>query len=336
MDLSIIIVNWNSARFTLQCVSSIYAQTHNLEFEVLVVDNGSYDGAAELVGEGFPQVRFIQAGENLGFGRANNLGFQNSCGRNVLFLNPDTEVICSALNRMVSFLDATPDAGLAGPRLLDSERSLDINSVQKFPSITNLTLDATYLRRRFPGWALWGTAPLYDDSSRPCEVEIVPGACLMIKRQVFERVGRFDPQYFMYVEDFDLCFQARETGFKNYYLGDVAVIHHGGGSSQKRGGQGFSGPMMKESLFRFFKKTRGPLYAGLYRLATFLTAIIRIAVLGGLLPIRRDKDSLRYSLSKWYKILRWSMGLEPWAGRMGNTAASPAGGEITARAPLSK
>ena len=327
MDLSIIIVNWNSARFTMQCISSIYSQTHNLEFEVLVVDNASYDRSAELIGNAFPQVRFIQACENLGFGKANNLGFQYCSGRNILFLNPDTEVIGPALNRMVSFLDATPDAGLAGPKLLGSDLSLDISSVQKLPSIVNLALDATFLRLRFPGWALWGVAPLFEDPPRPSEVEVVPGACLMIKREVFERVGYFDLRYFIYVEDIDLCFEVREAGFKNYYVGDACVIHHGGGSSKKRGGESFSGPMVKESLLRFFEKTRGPFYAGLYRLAMFLVSIFRVAVLGVLLPIpsaRLDKDSLRRSLAKWYKILRWTIGLEAWTRQIGKPAASNA------------
>ncbi len=339
MDLSIIIVNWNSSHYITPCVSSIQAQTHNLEFEVLVVDNASYDGAAELLGKMFPQARFIQAGENLGFGNANNLGFQNCSGRNILFLNPDTEVMGPALQRMVSFLDATPDAGLAGPKLLDSEHSLDINSVQKFPSITNQALDTTFLRRRFPGWALWGGAPLFDDPRQPCEVEVVPGTCLMIKREVFERVGGFDPHYFMYSEDIDLCFKVREARLKNYYVGDARVIHHGGGSSKKRGGEGFSGPMMRESVVRFFEKTRGPFYASLYRLTMFLICILRIAALGVLLPIpsaRLDKGSLRHSLAKWYKILRWSVGLEAWTRQSGKPAASYAGGEHSAREPVGK
>jgi len=339
MDLSVIIVNWNSVDFIAQCISSIYAHTSNLEFEVLVVDNASYDGSAELMGRLFPQARFIQALENLGFGRANNLGFQHCRGRNILFLNPDTEVMGPALNRMVSFLDGTPDAGLAGPKLLDSERSLDINSVQKSVSIFNLAIDATYLRQRFPGWGIWGTAPLSDPSPRPHEVEVVPGACLMIKRQVFERVGGFDPRYFMYVEDIDLCFAVKAAGFKNYYVGDACVIHHGGGSSKKRGGSGFSAPLVRESYRMFFTKTRGPFYASLYRLSTFLISIVRVVLLGVLLLIpsaRRDKDSLHHSLAKWYKILRWSMGLEAWTRQRGKPTANPAAREISTDAVLRK
>jgi GT2 family glycosyltransferase len=333
MDLSIIIVNWNSVGFITQCVSSIYSETSNLQYEIVVVDNASYDGSAELLGRLFPQVRFIQAAENLGFGRANNLGFHHSTGRNILFLNPDTEVKGAALNRMVSFLDTTPDAGLVAPKLLCSDLSLDINSVQKSPTIVNLAFDATYLRLKFPRWGLWGMAPLSDHSPRPYEVEVVPGACLMIKREVFERVGGFDPRYFMYVEDVDLCFEVRAAGFKNYYVGDACVIHHGGGSSKKRGGQGFSVPMMRESYVIFFEKTRGYPYASLYRLSTLLISIFRIAIVWALLLIpsaRLDKGSLRHSLAKWYKILCWSIGLEAWTRQRGKPVASHTAEEISA------
>jgi GT2 family glycosyltransferase len=97
-----------------------------------------------------------------------------------------------------------------------SDLSVDTNSVQRFPSIVNLALDTMFLRLRFPGWGLWGMAPLFDDPPRPGEVEVVLGACLMIKREVVERVGCLDPHYFMYGEDVDLCFKVREARLKNY------------------------------------------------------------------------------------------------------------------------
>jgi GT2 family glycosyltransferase len=175
--------------------------------------------------------------------------------------------------------------------------------------------------------------PLFEsDQGGPVEVEAVSGACLMIKREVFEQVGLFSTDYFMYSEDLDLCYKVKKVGRKVCYLGSATILHHGGQSSKNRGGEAFAGPLMKEALLRFLEKTRGPFYAALYRLAMFLISILRIAVLGVLIPIpsaRLNKDSLRQSLAKWHKLLRWSIGWEAWTRQMGKPAASqPTGSRV--------
>ena len=123
-DLSILIVNWNSVAFLRACLESIHANTKDIQFEVVVVDNASHDGCEQMLATEFGSIRFIQSGSNLGFARANNLAFQASSGRNVLFLNPDTEVIGFALERLVRFLDENPRAGIVGPKLLNSDGSI--------------------------------------------------------------------------------------------------------------------------------------------------------------------------------------------------------------------
>jgi hypothetical protein len=164
--------------------------------------------------------------------------------------------------------------------------------------------------------------PLFDpDRGKPIGVEAVSGACQMIRREVFEKVGLFSTDYFMYMEDLDLCYKVREIEKKVCYLGSASIVHHGGQISRKRGGEDFSGPMMKESLLKFLRKSRGPFYAGLYRFSMFLVSVLRVAVLVVLLPIpsaRLDKGSLRHSIKKWYRILRWSVGLEAWTRQEGH------------------
>lgn len=326
MDLSVIIVNWNSAAFTTQCISSIFSQTHGLGFEVLVVDNASTDDSCGVIRDRCPSAKLIRSSQNLGFARANNLGFQNSTGRILLFLNPDTELCGAAINLMYNCLDSSADIGVLGCRLLNSDLSVQGSSIQPFPTILNQIADAEQLRRLTPRLKLWGMQPLFEsDHGRPVEVEAVSGACLMIKREVFKQVGLFSTDYFMYSEDLDLCYQVKKVGQKVCYLGSATIVHHGGKSSKKRGGEAFVGPLMKETLRSFLEKTRGPFYAALYRLAIFLVAVLRLAVLGVLLPIPSgtlDKDSLRHSLIKWYRILRWSMGLEPWTRQMVKPPAS--------------
>ena len=147
----------------------------------------------------------------------------------------------------------------------------------------------------------------------------------MIRREIFEDVGLFSTDYFMYMEDLDLCYKVRKVGKKVCYLGSASIVHHGGQSSKKRGREDFSGPMMKESVLTFLRKSRGPFYASFYRLSVFLVSILRIAVLAVLLAIpsaRLDKESLRRSLNKWYKILRWCVGLEAWTKQEGNLTSA--------------
>jgi N-acetylglucosaminyl-diphospho-decaprenol L-rhamnosyltransferase len=322
MNLSVVIVNWNAAEYTIPCVSSIDAHTKNLEFEIIVVDNASADDSCRVIQERCPSVKLVRSSQNVGFARANNLGFQHSAGRILLFLNPDTELHGPAINLMYACFNSSADVGVLGCRLLNPDLSVQTSCIHCFPTILNQIADTELLRQLFPRLKLWGMRPLFDtDCEKPVTVEAVSGACQMIRRDVFENIGLFSTDYFMYMEDLDLCYKVREIGRKVCYLGSATIVHHGGQSSKKRGGEDFSGPMMKESLFQFLRKSRGPFYAALYRLSVFLVSMLRVAVLAALLPIpsaRIDKDSLRHSLMKWHKILRWSLGLEAWTRQEGN------------------
>ena len=147
------------------------------------------------------------------------------------------------------------------------------------------------------------------DDDRPAEVEAVSGACLMIKRDVFERIGGFSEDYFMYAEDMDLCYQVRKAGFKNYYVPEAEVIHFGGGSS-RQAPSNFSVVMMRESIWRFLRNTRGDVYGIGYRISMLLSAVGRLALLSVSLLIRgigRGTQAQGGSFRKWWAILRWSL-----------------------------
>ncbi len=315
MDLSIIIINWNSADFVRKCLQSVYACTTGWEFEVIVVDNASFDECGEIVRNEFPAAKFIQSDINLGFAKANNLGAREAKGRNLLFLNPDTEVMGDALCQMVSFLDVRPDAGIVGCRLLNSDLSLQTSCVQAFPSILNQVLDTEHLRQVFPGLRLWGTRALLT-AGEPAEVEVISGACLMIKSEVFETAGQFSSNYFMYAEDADLCFKANQAGWKNYYLGGVSVVHHGGRSSDKKPESNFASIMMRESLLEFMRLRRGPIYAVAYQFSIVVMAVLRLLLLMVAFVFtlgRYRRDSLRLAFAKWVKVLRWGLRMEAWS-----------------------
>lgn len=328
MDLSIIIVNWNSADYAVQCVASIYSQTRDLEYEVIIVDNASPDDSCRVLQERVPRAKLIRSPENLGFARANNLGFEHSSGRVLLFLNPDTELRGPAINLMHSSLESSPTIGILGCKLLNTDLSVQTSCIQSYPTIFNQIADIERLRRLSPRLRLWGTRPLFESNNgRPVEVDMVSGACLMVKREVFEKLGRFDRDYFIYTEDLDLCYRVRKAGWKVCYLGSATVVHHGGQSSKKKGGEGFSGPLMRETLSTFFRKTKGPFYARLYRLTMLMAALVRVCALAPLLMVAAvgfEKDSIRFTFRKWYKILRWAVGLERWAKEPGAKRAQAA------------
>ena len=316
MDLSIIIVNWNSADYLRDCLHSIFEQTANVDFEVIVVDNASYDAAADMIEKHFPGVRFIQSTENGGFAKANNLGFRQSLGRNVLFLNPDTRVVGPAINVMLEYLEGNPEAGAVGPKLLYSDMSLQLHSVQPYPTVMNQVFDIDALKSRFPMWKIWGLRPLVQNSAFPERVEVVPGACVMVKRHVFEAVGLFSEDYFMYAEDIDLCYKINQTSHQVYFVGKAEVVHFGGGSSRSGQSSFFQDVLMRESVFKFIAKTRGRVCASGYRAAMAIAAITRFGILGVALPLFMFKSQRQRAVAtfrKWKSVLRWSVGLERWA-----------------------
>ena len=303
MDLSIIIVNWNSVEFLKKCISSIRAETHSIEYEIIVIDSASFDGCEEMLYENFPEVIFIQSQENVGFARANNHAFGHSCGRSVLFLNPDTEIEGSAINIIYTYLRKLPKTGALGCKLLNSDRSIQTSCIQSFPTILNQVLDSEYLRLRFPKSSLWGTASLFENKSEPSLVDAISGACIMMDRDVFEQIGKFSEEYFMYTEDIDLCYETRQAGYLNYYLPEATVIHHGGGSSQEAKSN-FAVVMMCQSMYTFLMKTKGHSYAWCYRLSMLFNALLRLFIL--LISCVGFKRQKMNSINKWQAVLQWT------------------------------
>lgn len=319
MDLSIIIVNWNSVNYLRECLKSILRETKGIDFEIIVVDNASYDGSDRVISSEFPGIKFVQSTENEGFAKANNLGFRSSSGMNLLFLNPDTQIIGSAIKDMFEFLDSSPDAGAVGCKLLYTDLSLQLHSVQSYPTVINQALDIDYLKNNWPHWKLWGLKALIQENNQPQKVEVVPGACLMVKRDVFEEVGLFSEDYFMYAEDVDLCYKVNQTKRKVFFVKGAAVVHHGGASSKKKETSFFSVVLTREAVFRFLKKFRGNGTAMTYRIVMSFSALGRMGVLILAMPWAKkvgQGDALRGTFNKWRKILRWSIGLEKWARDM--------------------
>jgi len=315
INLSIIIVNWNSKDYLRNCIASILANTIGIEYEIIVVDSASFDGCGGMLQKFYPQVRFIQSEHNVGFARANNLGVRYAHGTVMLFLNPDTEVCGRAIQHLYSHLQELPHAGVVGCRLLNSDGSLQTSCVQPLPTILNQVLDAEILQRWFPKINLWMSATMFEGIISPVPVEAISGACMMMRREVFDHVEGFSTDYFMYGEDLDLCYKTRLAGFTNYYVADAEIVHHGGGSTQHKRSR-FSEVMIPESMSRLLRKTHGHSYSLGYRLALSGAAFVRLALLALCLPAgligHRTREWGTASFNKWVAILRWGLGLEKW------------------------
>jgi GT2 family glycosyltransferase len=309
VDLSIIIVNWNSREYTKKCLASIYAYMEGISYEVVVIDAGSFDGCGEMLQENFPRVRFIQSNQNLGFARANNVAFKASRGRDVLFLNPDTEIVSPAIKTMQACLHALPQAGAVGCKLLNADGTVQTSCILSLPTILNQLLDSEFLRACWPKSSLWGASALFGNQRDPQEVEAISGACVMLKREAFEKAGLFSEDYFMYAEDVDLGCKVSQAGFRNYFVPDVTVVHFGGGSSSVAASN-FSTIMMRESIWQFLRKNRGWTHGCLYRASMLASAIVRLVFLAILFPVeqvRRRGPAWNASFLKWQAVLRWCL-----------------------------
>jgi GT2 family glycosyltransferase len=300
-DLSIIIVNWNSTAYLLKCLESIYAQTHETAFEIIVVDNASPDGNIGIVKQQYPDVVLIESPVNLGFAGANNLGFRASRGEYVVFLNPDTVLRNAAFDLMLRQVCSLPSVGAAGCTLLNEDQSLQTAAIQTFPTIVNQLLDLDVLRNRFPACSLWNIAPLFAGGTEPSRVEVISGACVLFRRDVFAEIGQFSEEYFMYAEDLDLCYKAAQGGFTNYYIPQGQIIHYGGKSSVRR-----RAVVMKwRSILRYVAKHRGYSYQLVFRAAMACGALGRLALLVAAVAVSRGarRNSARDALLKWWLIL---------------------------------
>lgn len=318
-ELSIIIVNWNSAEYLRKCIKAILNNSENISLEIIVVDNASYDGCEAIISHEFNAVKFIQSERNLGFAGANNLGFERSLSKNLLFLNPDTEIRSGALIKMLDTMESDNANGIVGAHLLNTDGSVQSTAIQKFPTILNQLLGTDILMTLYPNSRIWNNICLYKKSALPVEVDVVSGACLMIRREVFEKVNMFSTDYFMYSEDIDLCYKVRKAGWKVVYLQDAIVIHHGGKSSSHSNSSSFSDIMILESRLMFFRKFKNWLYCIIYRILIFFASGIRILFGLSMLPTCKKKEKSAYEnmIIKWMKRMKWSIGGEKWVRRFG-------------------
>ena len=274
MDLSIVIVNYNVKEFLTQCLESLYRSETDYTFEVIVVDNASTDSGESQITKAFPEVRWIANTENVGFGRANNQGFEAAKGTYTLILNPDTVVQEDTLEVCLNYLKSHPEVGGLGIKGIDGAGQFLPESKRGLPTPMTALWKITGLSRIFPKSAFFARYHMgHLDPDKNHKVDILVGCFMMVPTQLLRAVGGFDPRYFMYGEDIDLSYELLKSGHENHYISDSQIIHYKG-ESTKRGSLNYV-KMFYQAMIIFAKKQFSGSSALAYTLLIYLGIYLR-------------------------------------------------------------
>ena len=235
MKVSVIIVNYNVKYFLEVCLNSVFKAAQGYDVEVLVADNNSSDGSCNLIRHNFPEVVLLENKENLGFSKANNLAYAKAKGEYILFLNPDTVMPEDFFKRTLAYMDAHPDTGALGPKLLDGKGQFAPDSKKSLPTLTVAFYKTTGINKLFaksPYFNKYYAVHIGEDET--AQVEVLSGCCMLVRNTVIKKLGfAFDEDYFMYCEDVDLSYRITKAGFKNIYFPEAELIHYKGESTRK-------------------------------------------------------------------------------------------------------
>ena len=321
IELSIIIVNYNVKEFLKNLLNSLKKAVSEIPTEIIVIDNASTDGSVEEIRLKFPDVKLIANEKNVGFGAANNQGFKIAKGNIFVLINPDTIVKENTFEKLIDFFKSKPDAGIVGCKVLNPDGTLQLACRRSFPGPWTSFTKVTGLSKLFPNSKLFARYNLtYLDENKINEVDAISGAFMMIKNEVYQKVGGFDNQFFMYGEDLDLCYRIQSAGYKVYYVPTTEIIHYKGESTKRSSLD--ETKVFYESMHLFVKKhlSSSLIVEGILRSAIVLRRFVAFLNLYKLSIISALIDFIFFSLSiaaaeKIYQPGSWSgfpEEVKPW------------------------
>lgn len=298
MILSIIIPNFNTKRLLHECLKSIYLQTKKIKFEVIVVDNASSDGSPQMIKKNFPQVKLIVNSKNLGYAKANNQGIKIAKGKYILFLNSDTIILDKAIEKCLKFMQKRKDIDILGCQLLNEDKSLQ-PSGGFFPQLRQIFYmmvfidDLPFINRLLKPYQ----QRRIDFYQKVRQLDWATGAFLLVKREVINKIGGFDPTFFMYSEEVDFCFRAKKAGFNIWFYPKAKVIHLKGKSSAC----GFEKAVLGEyqGLKKFYKKHKPGWEMPILIVLLKIGAMLRVIIFG---ILKGDKNKKKI-YEKAYKLV---------------------------------
>jgi GT2 family glycosyltransferase len=311
MDLSIVVISWNTKQLLRDCLESIYKSTHNISFEIIVVDNASIDGSVEMVKNEFSKIILIENDVNVGFAKANNIAFPFASGSYVLLLNSDTVVQLGALDSAVGFMNQHHDVGGLTPKILNSDGTIQHPGYIKEPSLETEIYDAFELRR---------VLKLERTDTRAAESEVydVAHACgcsLFLRKDALVRIGYLDERMIFSFEDADICMRVRKDGWRITYFPESRIVHLGGASRSKHNNRAVNA--MLQSKYVFFRKYYGGLYLIALAIILISSSLIKMFIYA-VLSLQVTKRSQRTSSLRYYwSIIRWHFKLNSDESGMG-------------------
>lgn len=283
VDVSFIIVNWNTLEITKDCIESVEKEMKSSSYEIILVDNNSSDGSREFFEQNYSKHHLILNDDNLGFAKANNQGIAQANGRYLLLLNSDTIVLDNAVDKCVFYMDRQPDTGVLGCRILNDDRTLQ-RSCSQFPSILNQFIFISGLNQIFSKNRFWGREKLtWWDYSHNLDVDVVSGCFMLIRKEAIEQVGGFDEQFFMYSEEVDWCLRFKKHGWRISFYSDAEIIHLGGASAKRYGSK--RAIIKDESTMKYIFKHWNKPKAHLYHFLMYVFYVSRIFIVLPLIGI---------------------------------------------------
>jgi len=295
VDLSFIIVNWNTKGLTLQAMASVVETVHDRRYEMVIIDNGSADGSPEAIAERFPQAQLILNAENQGYARAVNQGLSRAQGTYVILLNSDAVLMGGAVKALVDFMDEHPDVGVAGGQLLNEDGTKQ-NTIAPFPSLATELVNKRVLRILFPGKYPGKEGRIEG----PLDVDSLVGACLAVRRRAVEEVGGLDESYFVFMEETDWCLRMHRSGWRVCFVPSAEAVHLQGATAGS-----VKAAAKKEfyrSRYHFFSVHRGAGSATVLKGLLMLRLALEVCADSFLVVKRRYRDRwrLRWNLLYWH------------------------------------
>lgn len=304
IDISVIIVNWNTKALLLDCVESLYRTTRESSLEIIVVDNASTDGSIDALRKNFPQVQTIVNQVNLGFAKANNIGIKKAQGRYVCLVNSDVKALDGVLDKMRLYMENHPDVGALAPKTFGGDMQIQKNC-REFPTLRNLFCQEFFFTALFPETAAFrGREMIRCDYEAIMEIEVLSGCFLMVRRDVVAQVGPLDERFFFYSEDVDWCKRIHSAGWKLVYYPEAKAIHYGEGSSASAPVR-FKLEMLKAN-WQYWSKHKSKLECILFWFIKLLGTLGRSAVWSAVfLFVPNIRPMARKSAVAYGKMLVW-------------------------------
>lgn len=276
MDVSVIIITYNTRLMTNDCIDSVISNTFDIEYEIILVDNASQDGSKEFFSTD-SRIRYIYNDENLGFGKANNKGLGIAKGRNILFLNSDTILLNNAIKILSDYLDIKPNVGVCGGNLLSKDLTPNLSFMRYAPSIYS---EINRFAKGLPDKVRFGKNIEYNHTGKPLKVFHITGADFMVRKSVLDEVGSFNPRFFMYFEETELCWRIHKAGYTVMSVPEASIVHLDGKSFKDNSNSNSSkrGIEYEKSKWIYFELTHSRFYIFIVKAVLEATILSRAII----------------------------------------------------------